>query len=325
MKKKVLVINHLDETIVEKLENQFDVTFLSTSDVTEERLHDAVKDVHGVIGHGLRVDENLLQAAKQLEIVCNISVGYNNFDVQAMLAHNVMGTNTPDVLTDTVADLVFGLVLATARRIPELDQLVKDGNWANVSYESLYGLDVHHKTIGIIGMGRIGEAIANRAHHGFHMDVLYHTRTKKEYAEKEFAAQYRSLDNLLKESDFVVLMTPLTKETEGMLTLREFKLMKESAIFINGSRGQTIVEEDLIEALKTKQIAAAGLDVFKEEPTNPDNPLLAMKNVVTTPHIGSATYATELKMATLAYDNLIAGLEGKKPKTLVSDKMWKKK
>src|SRR5699024_5924485 len=164
------------------------------------------------------------------EIVSNISVGYNNFDVEAMKRHHVMGTNTPDVLTDTVADVIFGLLIATARRIPEMDRLVKDGKWEKDMYEQLYGLDVHHKKIGIIGMGRIGEAIANRAHHGFHMDVLYHTRSRKYEAEEKFSAQHCSLDELLQTSDFVVLMTPLSKETEGLLGLREFKLMKDSAI-----------------------------------------------------------------------------------------------
>lgn len=321
--KKVLVINRLDETIVKKLEKEFQLSFISTTKASKEELYEAVKDVHGIIGFGLRVDEDLLQAAQELEIVSNISVGFNNFDVEAMIAHDVMGTNTPDVLTHTVADLVFGLVLATARRIPELDSFVKKGKWTKDVYEELYGLDVHHKTMGIIGMGRIGEAIANRAHHGFHMDILYHTRSKKEYAEKTFAAQYRDLDDLLKESDFVVLMTPLTKETEGMLSLREFQLMKDTAIFINGSRGKTIVEADLVKALENNEIAAAGLDVFEQEPIDPNNKLLSLPNLVTTPHIGSATAETEEKMAKLAYENLVAGLKGEKPKTLVSDDMWK--
>ena len=322
--KKVLVINRLTEPIIKNLENQFDVSFISTINTSQEELYEAVKDVHGIIGYGLRVDEAILEQAKKLEIVCNISVGFNNFDVEAMVAHDVMGTNTPNVLTDTVADLIFGLVLATARRIPELDCFVKDGKWTSDVYEELYGLDVHHKTMGIIGMGRIGEAIANRAHHGFHMDILYHTRSKKEYAEKAFAAQYRDLDDLLQESDFVVLMTPLTTETAGMLSLREFKLMKDSAIFINGSRGKTIVEADLIKALETNEIAGAGLDVFEQEPINLANKLLSFENVVTTPHIGSATAETEQQMANLAYENLVAGLNGEKPKTLVSDEMWKK-
>lgn len=321
--KKVLIINRLDETITKNLQEQFDVSFISTTNASTEDLYDAVKDVHGIIGFGLRVDEALLAQAKQLEIVCNISVGFNNFDVDAMIAHDVMGTNTPDVLTNTVADLIFGLVLATARRIPELDRFVKDGKWTNDVYEEFYGLDVHHKTMGIIGMGRIGEAIANRAHHGFHMDILYHTRSKKEYAEKAFAAQYRDLDDLLQESDVVVLMTPLTRETAGMLSLREFKLMKDSAIFINGSRGKTIVEEDLVKALETNEIAGAGLDVFAQEPINLANKLLSFENVITTPHIGSATAETEEAMAQTAYENLVAGLNGEKPKTLVSDDMWK--
>src|SRR5699024_3696688 len=177
-----------------------------------------------------------------------------------------MATNTPDVLNETVADTIFGLLIATARRMPELDHYVKSRKWKNTLSSNHYGTDVHHKTIGIIGMGRIGEAIAHRAHHGFHMDVLYHNRSENPEAEKKYDATYKELDDLLQESDYVVLMTPLTEETEGLLGAREFALMKESAIFINGSRGQTIVEKDLIAALENKEIAAAGLDVFEQEP-----------------------------------------------------------
>lgn len=322
MRKKVLIANRLDQTIIDQLEEQFDLSYIKTYETTKEELYDAVKDVHGIIGHGITIDKSLLKKAKKLEIVCNISVGFNNFDVEAMKQYNVMGTNTPDVLTDTVADVIFGLLIATARRIPEMDRLVKDGKWKKNMYEQLYGLDVHHKKIGIIGMGRIGEAIANRAHHGFHMDVLYHTRSRKYGAEEKFDAVHCSLEDLLQQSDYVVLMTPLTEETKGLLSLREFQLMKDTAIFINGSRGQTIVEKDLITALETKEIAAAGLDVFEKEPVDPDNPLLKMNNVVTLPHIGSATYATELKMATLAYENLCKGLTNEMPVTLVDKAMW---
>ena len=322
MRKKVLIANRLDQTIIDQLDEQFDLSYIKTYEATKEELYDAVKDVHGIIGHGITIDKPLLKEAKKLEIVCNISVGFNNFDVEAMKQYNVMGTNTPDVLTDTVADVIFGLLIATARRIPEMDRLVKDGKWKKNMYEQLYGLDVHHKKIGIIGMGRIGEAIANRAHHGFHMDVLYHTRSRKYEAEEKFDAVHCSLEDLLQQSDYVVLMTPLTEETKGLLSLREFQLMKDTAIFINGSRGQTIVEKDLITALETNEIAAAGLDVFEKEPVDPDNPLLKMNNVVTLPHIGSATYATELKMATLAYENLCKGLTNEMPVTLVDKAMW---
>lgn len=322
MRKKILIANRLDQIIIDQLEKQFDLSYIKTYEATKEELYAAVKDVHGIIGHGITIDTPLLKEAKNLEIVCNISVGFNNFDVEAMKQYKVMGTNTPDVLTDTVADVIFGLLIATARRIPEMDRLVKDGKWKKNMYEQLYGMDVHHKKIGIIGMGRIGEAIANRAHHGFHMDVLYHTRSRKYEAEKKFNAVHCSLDDLLQQSDFVVLMTPLTEETKGLLSLREFQLMKDTAIFINGSRGQTIVEKDLITALETKEIAAAGLDVFETEPVDSDNPLLKMDHVVTLPHIGSATYATEFKMASLAYENLCKGLTNEMPVTLVDKAMW---
>lgn len=326
MKRKVLVANRLEKEALEKLEQHVDVQFFTgDASLSNTTFTSALREAEGITGLGLPIDSKLLDAAPNLKIASNVSVGYNNFDLDEMTKRNVMGTNTPDVLNDTVADTIFGLLMATARRIPELDQYVKGGKWDGDLTAEHYGWDVHHKTIGIIGMGRIGQEIANRAHHGFYMDVLYHTRTPKPEAEEKFNATYCSLDKLLTDSDFVVLMTPLTPETTGMLGEREFALMKESAIFINGSRGQTIVEQDLIRALQDGKIRAAGLDVFETEPVEKDNPLLSMPSVVTLPHIGSSTYATELKMSELAVENLLAGLNGEKPPNLLNENTWKNK
>ncbi|MFA1821969.1 2-hydroxyacid dehydrogenase [Virgibacillus oceani] len=319
MKKKIIAYNRVEKPVLDHLKEKYDVHFFNKANPIEDPEFLAhLKEAEGIIGLELPVNKQLLDHAPNLKIVSNVSVGYNNLDIKALKNRNILATNTPDVLNDTVADVVFGILLATARRISELDQFVKNGKWKQEAIgPEHFGVDVHHKKIGIIGLGNIGKAIAYRAHFGFHMDVLYHTRTPKPDAEETFGATYCTLPELLKKSDFVVMMTPLTIETEGMIGVEEFKQMKKSGIFINGSRGKTIIEKDLIQALKDKEIAAAGLDVFENEPVEPDNPLLEMKNVVTTPHIGSSTYETELNMSKLAAENLEAGLNGRKPSNLI--------
>jgi gluconate 2-dehydrogenase len=271
-------------------------------------------DIEGLMTAGRRINENLLNHAPNLKVVSNVSVGYNNFDLEAMKKRNVIGTNTPHVLDETVADLAFGLILASARRIAELDRFVKEGKWEPTTGDDPFmGVDVHHATLGIIGMGRIGEAIARRAALGFQMDVLYYNRNRKPKAEEEIGVKYSDFDNLLKNSDFVLLMTPLTPETHHLIGEKEFRLMKKTAIFINVSRGQTVDEQALIRALQNKEIHAAALDVFDKEPIEKDNPLLQMPNVVTTPHIGSATKKTTDAMAMRAAQNLVAVLTGQDP------------
>ncbi|MEC5423058.1 D-glycerate dehydrogenase [Virgibacillus sp. C22-A2] len=327
MKTKIIAYNRVEQPVLKKLKSKYDVHFFKNIDTkTDPEFLAQLYDAEGIIGLELPVDKELIDRAPNLRIVSNVSVGYNNLDVDYLNKRNIMATNTPDVLTDTVADTVFGILIATARRIPELDHMVKTGGWTTEAVEpEHFGIDVHHKKLGIIGMGRIGQAIAQRGHFGFDMEISYHSRTRKPDVEERFAATYCSLDDLLTQSDFVCLITPLTAETEGMLGKREFQLMKKDAIFINGSRGKTIVEQDLIAALRDGEIAAAGLDVFEKEPVETDNPLLKMKNVVTTPHIGSSTHETELKMSELAATNLIAGLNGDKPPNLVNSATWSKK
>ncbi|KAA0967060.1 D-glycerate dehydrogenase [Sporosarcina sp. ANT_H38] len=277
-----------------------------------------IADVKGLYTGGSsmvgRIDEELLNHAPHLKVISNVSVGYNNFDVEVMKKRNVIGTNTPHVLDETVADLAFALILATARRITELDRFIKDGSWKpTTNYHEIYGKDVHSTTLGIIGMGRIGEAIARRAKFGFNMDVLYYNRNRKPEAEEKYGAEYCDLTSLLTRSDYIVLMTPLTPETFQIIGEKEFKMMKKSAVFINVSRGQTVDEQALIRALQNGEIYGAGLDVFETEPVNPHNPLLQMSNVVAVPHIGSATARTEAAMAMRAAENLVAVLRGKEP------------
>lgn len=323
MKKKIIVYNRVEKPVLENLQRQYDVHYFKNIDTKNDpEFLKQLQTAEGIIGLDLKVDQELLNHAPRLKIVSNNSVGYNNLDIKQLSKRNIMATNTPGILTDTVADLVFGLLIATARRLPELDAYVKEGKWTESLKSDYFGSDIHHKTLGIIGLGRIGAAIAKRAHFGFDMDILYHTRSKKTDAEETYGAMYRSLDQLLMASDFVCLMTPLTPETEHYIGKREFQLMKKSAIFINGSRGKTIVEEDLITALQNGEIAAAGVDVFEQEPTDPNNPLLKMKNVVTLPHIGSSTNETELKMSRHAADNLEAGLNGNKPPSLINPDVW---
>jgi gluconate 2-dehydrogenase len=278
-----------------------------------------IADAEGLLITGGKIDDELFRHAPKLKVVSNISVGYNNFDVEAMRRRNVIGTHTPSVLDETVADLAFALILSAARRIPELDRYVKEGKWKKGDDTQLFGVDVHGKILGIIGMGRIGESIARRGKLGFNMDVIYYNRRRKQEVEEKLGVRYCALETLLKKADFVVLMVPLTPETKHMIGREQFALMKETAIFINTSRGKTVDEAALIEALQDKKIRAAGLDVFYEEPIPADNPLLQMPNVVTLPHIGSATAQTRYEMAMLAAKNLVAAVTGKKPPNVVEE------
>ncbi|MCT8139175.1 D-glycerate dehydrogenase [Anaerobacillus sp. CMMVII] len=281
-----------------------------TVPITREQLFKELEDVEGFITSGVKVNEELLRQAPKLRVVSTISVGYNHFDLEAMNTYGVIGTHTPYVLDDTVADLVISLMLSAARRIPELDAMTKRGDWKKGNAEQSFGVDVHHQKLGIIGMGRIGEKIAQRALFGFDMEVSYFNRNRKYEVEKKLNIKALPMDDLLKESDFIVLLVPLTSETKQLIGEREFILMKKSAIFINASRGQTVDEQALINALKTNEILAAGLDVYEQEPIDPNNPLLKMENVVTLPHIGSATLKTRNAMAMVAAKNIVAALLG---------------
>jgi gluconate 2-dehydrogenase len=318
LKPKVIVYRKVPEQVINFLNEKFEVSYYKNLD--KENYSDFLQELHtahGLLGSSLKIDKNFLEQAPNLKIVSNISVGYDNLDLAELKKRELLATNTPGVLVDSTADTIFGLLLATARRMPELDYFVKSGKWDGRKDEDLFGVDVHHKVLGIIGMGSIGNAIAKRAHLGFDMSILYHNRSRNEQAENEYHAQYCNLDELLSKSDFICLMTPHTPETDKMIGEREFDLMKESAIFINGSRGKNVDEEALIKALQNQLILGAGLDVYETEPISKDNPLLDLKNVVTLPHIGSATTETREKMAILAAENLAKGLEGETPPNLI--------
>ncbi|WP_019428860.1 D-glycerate dehydrogenase [Limnohabitans sp. Rim47] len=255
-----------------------------------------------------RIDVALLQANPQLRIVANMAVGYNNFDVPAMTAAGVLASNTPDVLTETTADFGFALLMATARRITESEHFLRAGKWTKWSYDMFAGAEVHGSTIGIIGMGRIGQGIARRAAHGFGMNVIYHNRSRlSPELEAECQARYVSKQELLQTADHVMLVVPHSAESHHTIGAAELALMKPSATLVNIARGGIVDDAALAKALAAGQIAAAGLDVFEGEPqVHPD--LLKVPNVVLTPHIASATVKTRRAMAQLAADNLIAYL-----------------
>ncbi len=316
-KPKVLVGAKIDVSVRNFLEEFCQCSYCDMGKSPQVESLEGLRETEGVIVFGSKIDAAFFDAAPSLKAVCCVSVGYNNVDVEEAQRRGVVVTNTPGVLDETVADLILSLMLSSSRRIAELDRYVRDGLWKPTDGANLYGLDVHHKKLGIVGMGRIGEAVAKRAKGGFSMDVLYYNRHRKADAEAGIGAVYRDFDALLAESDFIVLMTPLTEETRKLIGAREFSLMKKTAFFINASRGQTVDEEAMIEALRTNSIAGAGLDVFEREPIAPDSPLLSLKNVVLTPHIGSATHETRNDMARLAAENMKKILSGESAVTPV--------
>ena len=256
-------------------------------------------------------------AAPDLKVVSNIAVGYNNIDLAAARRRGVVVTNTPDVLTETTADFAWALLMATARRVVEADAYARAGRWQHWQWDLLWGLDVHGKTLGVLGFGRIGRAVARRAL-GFDMRVLYHDAVRPgSDVERELRATYADIDTVLREADFVTLHTPLLPETRHLIGERALRLMKKSAVLINAARGPIVDEAALVRALRERWIAAAGLDVFEEEPKIHPG-LLPLENVVLAPHIASASLETRVAMATLAVRNCLAVLEGKPPLTPVA-------
>ena len=289
--------------------------------VPRERLLEEVKRADGILTMlSDKIDEELLTNAPNLKVVANLAVGYDNIDVDTATKKGIAICNTPDVLSDTTADLTFALLMATARRIVESALYLKEGKWKNWGPLLLAGTDIHHKTIGIIGMGRIGQAVAKRAS-GFEMEILYHNRSRKEAAEKELGATYCSFEELIQKSDYIVCLAPLTPETRGLFNEKAFKQMKTSAIFINASRGDVVDEQALYHALTNGEIQAAGLDVFQNEPIGADHPLVNLPNVVAIPHIGSASVETRMVMAELASRNITNVLLGKQPEAIVNEKV----
>ena len=320
MRPSVYITRRIPDSTLEKISEVCQVEMWEEEDIPVPRavLEEKIENVDGLFCLLTEtIDEALLQKAKQLKVISNMAVGYNNIDLDAATEKGIFVTNTPGVLTETTADLTFALLMATARRIVEASDFLREGSWKTWSPMLLTGQDVYGATLGIIGMGRIGESLAKRAK-GFDMRILYHNRSRKEEAEKTWGIEYADLDSLLRESDFVCVMTPYTEETRNLIGERELSLMKNSAILINTARGGIVNEAALYEALKQNKIWAAGIDVFEQEPVSPDHPLLTLPNVVTLPHIGSASIQTRTRMAELAAANLIQGVMGEPPKNRVN-------
>ncbi|WP_203247531.1 2-hydroxyacid dehydrogenase [Sporosarcina beigongshangi] len=315
MKLRIFVTRKLDDSVIAPLREKFDVRMWESESESVPRdilLKEAAEAdaLWTVLADS--VDRELFEIAPKLKVVSNLAVGYNNIDLEVAKERGVIVTNTPGVLTETTADLTFGLLLATARRLMEAENDIRTGNWTSWSPMGYTGMDVGGATLGIIGMGRIGEAVARRAK-GFDMRVLYHNRSRKMDAEVEHGFEYVELDTLLKSVDYVVILAPYTPETAGLIGARELGMMKKTAVVINVARGGIVDETALYEALKNGDIWAAGLDVFATEPVPQDNPLLTLPNVTVLPHIGSASIKTRIEMMNLNAQAIMDVLEGREP------------
>lgn len=323
---KIVFTRKLPDPLIERVKDDYEIVMWEKEEepMPRERLLKEVEDADALfVTVSDQIDEELIESAPKLKVISTMAVGYDNIDIAAATKRGIPVGHTPGVLTEAVADFTFALLMATARRITEGEKVIRQNQWKSWGPFMLTGQSVYGATIGIIGMGRIGEAVARRAK-GFNMNILYHNRTRKPEAEAELGATYCSLEELLRQSDFVVLLAPATPETYHMIGKEQFDMMKESCVFINTSRGTNVDERALYEALKNKKIFAAGLDVFEKEPITSDHPLLELDNVICQPHIGSATIATRMKMANVAIDNIIRGLNGQPLLHTVNEDVYRK-
>lgn len=325
MKPVVIAYRPLPATLLARLSEHARVIETAGLSLDNSETLSWLAQAEGIVGSNETIDRRVLEQAPRLKVASTISVGYDNFDVPALTERGVLLMHTPDVLTDTVADTMMALVLGTARRVVEVANRVKAGEWTSSIDASWFGCDVHHKTLGIIGMGRIGKALAKRAHFGFDMPILYTSRSAHRDAEEKFSARRCELTELLSEADFVCVVLPLTEETHHLIGERELALMKPSAILINAGRGPVIDEPALVSALQRGVISGAGLDVFEQEPLPVSSPLLQLANVTALPHIGSATHETRYGMAACAVENVINVLTGQVTRYCVNHELLAKK
>jgi gluconate 2-dehydrogenase len=321
MKHRIVVYKTLPADVTALLRERADVVEVDANE--PGALAAALRDADGAVGASVAIKPAMLEGSR-VKALSTISVGFDAFDVADLTRRGIVLAHTPDVLTESTADTVFALILASARRVVELAEWVKAGHWKASVGPAGYGVDVHGKTLGIVGLGRIGGAVGRRAALGFNMRVLYTNRSPNPHAEEQYGARRVDLDELLATSDFVCLQVPLTAETHHLIGAAELKKMKKSAILINASRGATVDEAALIDALASGTIHGAGLDVFETEPLPADSPLLAMKNVVALPHIGSATHETRHAMARCAAENLLAALDGTLTRNIVNPEVLKR-
>ena len=322
MKKTVVGFSSLTYDLQEKLKTHFNLLLLNPkADDLIQQFVKLLPQADGMIGAGRKLDQSILQYAHNLKVISSISVGFDNYDVDYLNQRGILLTNTPNVLTQSTADLAFALLMAAARRVTELDQWVKQGNWRKTVQPAQYGVDVYGKTLGIVGLGNIGTAMARRGRFGFNMNVLYYSQHAKPELEQQLGAQRCTLDELLQQSDFVSIHVALNEHTHHLIGRKQLAQMKKSAILINVARGQVIDEQALIDGLNQQQILGAGLDVYAKEPLQ-TSPLFALPNVVTLPHIGSATIETRQAMNNLAFENLSNALNGKRPAYMVNPSVW---
>jgi phosphogluconate 2-dehydrogenase len=322
---RVVAVRRLSEAQLAALSAVAEVEYFE--EISEHNRADflaALSRAHGLIGGKLELDEAMLAEAPALRVVSTISVGYDHLPLATMNRRGILLCNTPNVLTETTADTAFALIMATQRRLVELANRVRDGEWkAHIGREH-FGIDVHGKTLGIVGAGRIGAATARRGALGFGMPILYTAASSKPELEASLGAHCRELDALLAEADIVCLSVPYNADTHHLIDATALARMKSTAALVNVARGKVIDEPALVDALQRRVIRAAGLDVFAEEPLPASSPLAAMDNVVATPHIGSATHETREAMAQLAVDNLVGALAGDGPLTAVNEDAWQK-
>ncbi|WP_295463647.1 D-glycerate dehydrogenase [uncultured Pseudomonas sp.] len=325
MKKKVIHYKALSPALTARLEEAFDLEFVDLkAPGGEVRLRERLPEAQGLLGSSFKLTPELLDLAPKLEAIASVSVGFDSYDLSYLERRGILLCNTPDVLTESVADAAFALLLATARRIVELADWVRAGHWQASLGEAHFGCDVHGKTLGLVGMGRIGQAIARRAHLGFGMQVHYTAHAAKPAVDERYGARFLPLPELLASCDFLCVTVPLSDETHHLLGAAELARLPAHAILINVSRGPVIDETALIAALQEGRLRGAGLDVFDREPVAPDSPFLQLSNVVPTPHLGSATHETREAMARCAVDNLLAALSGQRPANLVNPQVWRR-
>ena len=323
--RRIVAVRRLSEAQLAALSRVAEVKYFEDVDGTNRAdFLSSLSQAHGLIGGKLDLDEAMLAEASVLQVVSTISVGYDHLPLEAMNQRGILLCNTPDVLTETTADTAFALIMATQRRLVELANLVREGGWRTHIGREHFGSDVHGKTLGIVGAGRIGAAIARRGAMGFGMPILYTAASSKPALERDLMAQRRDLDALLVEADIVCVSVPYNDATHHLIDAEALARMKSTAALINVARGKVVDERALIEALRCGRIRAAGLDVFAEEPLPADSLLATMDNVVTTPHIGSATHETREAMAQLAVDNLVGALAGSGPLTAVNESAWRR-
>ncbi|PTF04340.1 D-glycerate dehydrogenase [Staphylococcus devriesei] len=319
---KILVTRKIPDQFIEQLEQLGDVHMWDDEfePMPRAQFLTELEDAEACfITLSEKIDKESIEHAKNVKIIANMAVGYDNIDVALANRNGIVITNTPNVLTETTAELGFTLMLTVARRIIEAQQYVQNGQWKSWGPYLLSGKDVHGSTLGIYGMGDIGRSFARRLQ-GFNTTILYHNRSRHEDAERQLNAQYVSFDELLERSDFVICTAPLTSETANKFDEKAFSKMKKDAIFINIGRGAIVDEEALVNALNNNEIGGCGLDVLREEPVRLDHPLLKMQNVVILPHIGSASVVTRDRMIQLCVDNIKAVLQGRAPETPVETK-----